>query len=157
MAGINSLNLNNLVTSSDRYSVSVVFGNLTLQLNTVQDISKDHSQTVANAYAVGTKSPISSKAVNEQYNGTMSLQSGEYDELIQALQTEFSQINGLMDISEFSATIAFDIIRVNKDTGWVDLWRSVQFNKESDKVEKNSTETIVSVGFMATGYTKYQL
>lgn len=157
MSAINNLNLNNLVTSSDRYSVSVVFGNLTIQLLTVQDISKDHSQTVSNAYAVGTRGPIATKAVNQLYNGTISMESGEYDSLIQALQAEFITINSLMDVSQFSATIAFDIIRVNKDTGWVDLWRSVQFNKDSDKVEKNTTETVVSLGFMATNYNRYQI
>lgn len=147
---------NSLIVSSAQTQITLSTGSNIYNIVTGVQLSVNKTQDVSEIFAIGSNPPIGIKKLNQRFNGSLSLQTGEYETIIDAInatiQTGF--IASLLDLGPFSLgwTIEMNDLVVPKSI----IYSLDNCIAASDgySVDRNSPETNTSIDIQGLGITR---
>lgn len=128
--------------------------NRTIKLDTTSQISKTWVQTLENIYAIGTKDPIGVADSNASYSSNLSLQTGEYHVLLNAINA-LAPPTGLhasfLTVPAFTLTIAHKMLNLITPSTVSTALFNCRVSEDSDSTSANESATYTTLALQGTG------
>lgn len=146
------------IVSSADVDITIGFsGGIPMKLETGSALEWRFTQSVNPIYAISFKDPISIKAINATYSGSLTIQSGEWNALLNAYAAQYptAPIPSLMN-SPVKLTLTVTYYHKNPVNPYAanTSFQSVIVSDESGSVNANEAQTLVSIDFSGVGIVR---
>lgn len=142
------------IVSSADVDIFISFeGGTPIKIETGSSMNWRFSQSVNPIYAISYKDPISIKAINASYTGTLTIQAGEWNAIINNYAaTHVTPIASLINSNvKFSIAVTYNHRNPLNPYSATTTWQNVLFSDENGDVNANDPQTLVSIDFQGTG------
>lgn len=150
------MSYNSLIVSSAQTQITLSTESQVFNIVTGVQLSVDKTQDVTEIFAIGSQTPIGIKRLNQRFAGSLSLQTGEYETLLDAINASISSgfIASLLDLGPFSLgwTIQMNDLIVPKSI--IYSLDNCVAGSDGFSVDRNSPETNTSINIQGLGITR---
>lgn len=147
------------VISSEQTQIYFTPQNLpSVRVGTGTAINFSDSQTLTEIYAIGTREPIDVVDINAQYNGTLTFQTGDYEQLLNAIngnlaagETPYATLSRIPAFSvSITVTLSNAAVPITVSTTLVNC----KMESRSSDYNRNDPETLTTISFRGTGLAR---
>ena len=145
-----------LIVSSAETKINITQGSNVFDVVTGVQLSVSRTQDVSEIFAIGRYTPIGIKRLNKRFTGSLVLQTGEYETILDAINASITTgfIASLADLGTFS--IGWTLSLSGLVTPRTIIYSLDNCNVSSDdfSVDRNSPETNTSLSLQGVGITR---
>lgn len=147
------------VVPSKDVRILMTAGNLpSIPLSTATALNITDSKTLTPIYAIGSAEPLTIEDVNAQYTATLTLQTGELDEILNAVngalgvgETPYATLSQVQDLSlTVSSQMKNAAIPITVSLTLV----QARIDSSSSDYNRNDPETLTTISFQGVGYSR---
>ncbi|MEG0899027.1 MAG: hypothetical protein RSF40_04870 [Oscillospiraceae bacterium] len=152
------MNYENLVVASSDVQLFISVGSTTLQLATGTSLQYTLAQNVQDLFAIGQIDPIANKSLNATFAAQLSLQSGEYETILDALNATVSSVGefyaSMLNMPPFTISWCYQMngLVIPKTVSYA--LQSCRAENVGGAVDRNDPETISSWSIKGTGIVR---
>lgn len=142
------------IVSSADVDIYISFdGGTPIKIETGASMQWRLSQSVNPIYAISYKDPISIKAINASYTGSLDIQSGEWNAILNNYAaTHTNPVASLISSNvKFSISVTYNHRNPIQPYAATTTWTNALFSDENGSITANDPQTIVSLEFQGTG------
>ena len=149
------MNRQELIVASSEVKMYMTLANGTcLSIDTGTELSYRFSQNVQDIFAIGDTDPIGLKKLNATYTADLSLQEGEQQTLIDAINAvlgDNEQIATFNQLDPFSISWSYEMKGLASPRTVVYTLLNAMVQEQGGNVSRNDVETIGSLSLRGTG------
>lgn len=149
------MNRQELIVASSEVKIYITLANGTcLSVDTGTELSYRFSQNVQDIFAIGDTDPIGIKRLNATYTADLSLQEGEQQTLIDAINATLDtnkQIASMHQLDPFSISWTYQMEGLATPRTVVYTLMNAMIQEQGGSVSRNDVETIGSLSLRGTG------
>lgn len=147
-----------IIIPSKNVQIWLTYENITVKLDSSSRLSKTFTQTIDNIYGIGYEDPIGIVNSNAAYSTQLTLQTGEYQILLNAingvLPAGAEMYASFLQVPVFglSITYAMNDLIVPSTCTWT--LNNCRVNEDSEDITANDPATYTTIGIQGTGITR---
>lgn len=149
---------NELVISAKDVHVWIGVNNRTYKFETATQSGYSFTRTVENIFAISNEDSIATKGNSKQYNFDLSIQSGEYHQLLNAINGDLPATADLyasfLDVPQFTITFAWNMLDLLVPEADSVTIQNVLCSSDSGSAAANDTSTLVSLSLQGTSIVR---
>lgn len=145
------------VISASEVDMNLTVGSSVFSIVTGVQLSLNVSQDVQEIFAIGDTSPIAIKTLNKRFSGNMSVQVGEYETLLNAInakQPVGELIASLVDLRSFQIGWSYSMSGVAVPQTVIYSLDSCRVSTIDVAVDRNTPEVNTSFALQGVGLTR---
>lgn len=144
------------IISSAETSLSLTYNGQMYDIVTGVQLSISRTQDVQEIFAIGRLTPIGKKRINQRFTGTLVLQSGEYETILDAINASITTgfISSLSDLNNFSIGWALRMDGISPPRTAIYSLDSCSVASDDFSIDRNSPETNTSLSLQGIGITR---
>lgn len=144
------------IISSANVQMNLSVGSNVFNVATGVQLSVNMGQDVTEIFAIGNLTPIGIVNLNRRFSANLSLQSGEYETILDAINASITTgfISSLMDLRSFSIGWSLSMSELLVPKTIVYSLDNCRINSNDFSSDRNSPETNTSLSIQAIGLTR---
>lgn len=141
------------IISSAEAKMNITHRGQMFDIVTGVQLSISRTQDVQEIFAIGRLEPIAKKVINKRFTGNMSLQTGEYETILDAINASITTgfISSLTDLGNFSIGWTLEMTGLRTIIYSLD---SCAISSDDFSVDRNSPEINTSLAIQGIGITR---
>lgn len=144
-----------VVPSPDVQSYLKVVNIPALRIETATSINLTYANTITDIFAIGTKDPISIEDLNAQYSGSISIQSGEAQLILDAINGGLPATTPpyatLAQVPSFTYSRTMSLLNAAVPKTVTESLLNCKIESISSDVNRNDPETLTTISFRGVG------
>ena len=140
-----------VIASPDVSLMIQVQGGTPITLTTGTELSYNFTRNTQDIFAIGSAEPIQIVSLNSTYTGGMSLQTGEYQTLLDAINSGSTLYASLLQVPSFTMSWSYAISSGATPRKITMSLLECKFSDDNGSVSRNDPETISQLSFRGIG------
>lgn len=144
------------IISSAEAKMNITHRGQMFDIVTGVQLSISRTQDVQEIFAIGRLEPIAKKVINKRFTGNISLQTGEYETILDAINASITTgfISSLTDLGNFSIGWTLEMTGLIVPRTIIYSLDSCAISSDDFSVDRNSPEINTSLAIQGIGITR---
>lgn len=148
-------NLSEYIVPSSDVQINMTFSGIpSMKLDTGSRLNWANSQSVQDIFAISHVDPIGIVALNATYTASVTMQSGEYNALMDAINAAAPAgqlYASMLEVAGFTLTCAYALKNAGTPKSAIVNFLSCRVSDVSGDVDANDPQTLVTISLRGTG------